>query len=89
MVKQQQPKSEEAAAVANLQQDDGQIGNDEEGEVMLTIVPNEDGEMVAVPVRVQQSTGDDGENEEGTTMEVHMEGENAEYQVRITRELHC
>lgn len=75
--------------MANLQQDDGQIGNDEEGEVMLTIVPNEDGEMVAVPVRVQQSTGDDGENEEGTTMEVHMEGENAEYQVRITRELHC
>lgn len=55
-------KSEEAAAVATIQ-DEG-----DEGSVMLTIVPNEDGEMVAVPVHVEDDDGTKG-------MEVvHMEG---------------
>lgn len=45
---------------------------------MLTIVPNEDGEMVAVPIHVQ----DENDDEEGTKMEVHMEGdENADGEV--------
>lgn len=47
-------KSEEAAAVATIQ-DEG-----DEGSVMLTIVPNEDGEMVAVPVHVEDDDGTKG-----------------------------
>jgi len=46
-------KSEEAAAVATIQDDD-----EEEGEVMLTIMPNEDGEMVAVPIHVRNEDDD-------------------------------
>ena len=48
---------------------------------MLTIVPNEDGEMVAVPIHVQ------GENDEddGSKMEVHMDGdENADSEARAS-----
>lgn len=60
---------------------------EEEGSVMLTIVPNEDGEMVAVPVRVQQQpTGEDGDmDEDGSkAMEVHMEGADAaDFQVCV------
>ena len=56
-------KSEEAAAVATIQ-DDAEEDEDGEGSVMLTIVPNEDGEMVAVPVHVggnrQDHDDDDG-----------------------------
>lgn len=44
---------------------------------MLTIVPNEDGEMVAVPIHVQDENDDDG-----TKMEVHMDADdNADSEV--------
>jgi hypothetical protein len=46
---------------------------------MLTIVPNEDGEMVAVPIHVQ----DENEEDDGSKMEVHMDGdENADNEVK-------
>lgn len=46
---------------------------------MLTIVPNEDGEMVAVPIHVQDENDEDGD---GNKMEVHMDGdENADSEV--------
>ena len=45
---------------------------------MLTIVPNEDGEMVAVPIHVQ----DENEEDDGSKLEVHMDGdENADNEV--------
>ena len=39
---------------------------------MLTFVPNEDGEMVAVPIHVQDKNEED---DDGNKMEVHMEGD--------------
>ena len=39
--------------MATIQDDD-----EEEGEVMLTIMPNEDGEMVAVPIHVRNEDDD-------------------------------
>ena len=57
--------------MATIQDED-----DEEGSVMLTIVPNEDGEMVAVPVHV--GTGDDDHTKMG-----HVEGvDHGDSQVR-------
>jgi hypothetical protein len=65
-------KSEEAAAVATIQ--DEQEAEEDEGSVMLTIVPNEDGEMVAVPVHV--------EGEDDDKMEVNMDNaDNVDSQV--------
>lgn len=69
--------------MATIQQQEEEA-DEEEGSVMLTIVPNEDGEMVAVPVRVQQSGEEDGEGDEdgSKTMEVHMDdGDGTEFQV--------
>ncbi|XP_046642907.1 zinc finger protein 724-like [Daphnia pulicaria] len=67
-----QLKSEEATAVATIQDDE----ENDEGSVMLTIVPNEDGEMVAVPIHVQDENDED---DDGNKMEVHMDGdENAD-----------
>lgn len=46
---------------------------------MLTIVPNEDGEMVAVPIHVQDENDED---DDGNKLEVHMDGdENADNEV--------
>ncbi len=48
---------------------------------MLTIVPNEDGEMVAVPIHVQDENDED---DDGNKMEVHMDGdENADNEVKF------
>ena len=67
-----QAKTEEAAAVATIH--DEQEAEEDEGSVMLTIVPNEDGEMVAVPVHVE------GEEDK---MEVHMDNaDNEDGQVK-------
>nr|CAG4638912.1 EOG090X0POW [Cyclestheria hislopi] len=84
-------RSEEATAVATIQEDE-----DDEGSVMLTIVPTEDGEMVAVPVHVEgdhEDQGDEGtkalgqvdsmentESHDGTVQELQLVNEDGEVQ---------
>lgn len=46
-------KSEEATAVATIQDED-----DEEGEIVMTIMPNEDGQVYAVPIHVRKDDDD-------------------------------
>lgn len=64
----QQPKSEEAAAVATIQDEE------EEGSVVLTLVPNGEGEMVAVPVQLN-TDGTDNDDEGTRAMEVQMDSD--------------
>ena len=68
--------------MATIQEDD-----DDEGSVMLTIVPNEDGEMVAVPVRVGADRDDN--DDDGSKSMTHVDsGDNGDSHVSIV-EFNC